>query len=272
MRIRTIKPEFWSHPVLAKLPESARLMAIGLLTYADDEGFFLADPVLVRNALFPFDETCERLRSDLQNLEQIGYIERIHHPERGFLGRVVKFRDHQKISHPTASKIKVYWVSEKLRIHSGVIPETLRPDQGSGIKGSRDQGSREQGSETAAAAAGTPESDHLGTDSAVAKASTHMPPIPAEPSILDITLMHPGFVAMPSDYAEGAALLRLYGYARWTEVLPGLFTEAAKRPPDRRGVFVSHVRKALAANFTPEPDDYRRAGLPVPQEAMNHAP
>ena len=43
MRIRTLKPEFWSHPVISRQSDAAKLLAIGLLNYADDEGYFYAD-------------------------------------------------------------------------------------------------------------------------------------------------------------------------------------------------------------------------------------
>ena len=51
MRIRTIKPEFWSSLDLAPLSEPALLLAAGLLNYADDEGYFVADERLIRAAL-----------------------------------------------------------------------------------------------------------------------------------------------------------------------------------------------------------------------------
>ena len=42
MRIRTIKPSFWGSPTIAPLSRDARLVAIGLMSYADDDGRFLA--------------------------------------------------------------------------------------------------------------------------------------------------------------------------------------------------------------------------------------
>ena len=54
MRIRTIKPEFWSHRKLGRSSSDVKCMAIGLLNYADDEGYFEYDEVLIKAALFPF--------------------------------------------------------------------------------------------------------------------------------------------------------------------------------------------------------------------------
>ena len=147
MRIRTIKPEFWTHPLLAREADDVRLLAIGVLTYADDEGYFMADPVLMRNALWPYDETPERLRRTSGRLAEIGYIELSTHPTHGMVGRVVNFLSHQRISHPTPSKIKAYFIPESFRNNSGIAPESLRPE------GNREQGTgnREQGTRYVAA-------------------------------------------------------------------------------------------------------------------------
>lgn len=62
MRIRTLKPEFWAHETLSRLPHFTRLMAIGLLNLADDEGYFYANPILIRAALFPFVDDSGTIR------------------------------------------------------------------------------------------------------------------------------------------------------------------------------------------------------------------
>lgn len=110
MRIRTIKPGFWVHPVLSRLSDASKLMAIGLLNYADDEGYFEADVQLVRSALRPRDADGGVTFRALQDLSGAGYIELREHVERGPMGRIVNFREHQVISHPSASKIRAYWL------------------------------------------------------------------------------------------------------------------------------------------------------------------
>lgn len=55
-RIRTIKPEFWTDEDMAEVSEPACLLAIGLLNYADDEGYFNANPKLIKAAVFPIRE------------------------------------------------------------------------------------------------------------------------------------------------------------------------------------------------------------------------
>ncbi|SWD82810.1 primosomal protein I [Klebsiella pneumoniae] len=61
-RIRTIKPEFWTDEDMAEVSEPACLLAIGLLNYADDEGYFNANPKLIKAAVFPIREPSVRKR------------------------------------------------------------------------------------------------------------------------------------------------------------------------------------------------------------------
>jgi hypothetical protein len=103
-RIRTIKPEFWQNETLAGLPAHARLLAIALLNNADDDGYFLANASLVRAACFPFEECSENVRGSLQELSRIGYIE-VRDCDGKQIGRVVKFKDHQRIDKPQKSKL-----------------------------------------------------------------------------------------------------------------------------------------------------------------------
>jgi hypothetical protein len=115
MRIRTIKPEFWSHPVIGRLADAEKLMAIGLLNVADDDGYFLADETLIRNAIRPFDESSTNTRRALEALSKAGWIAVREHPEQGKIGLVVNFSKHQRIDRPSASKIACYYNSTSPR-------------------------------------------------------------------------------------------------------------------------------------------------------------
>jgi len=106
MRIRTIKPEFWKSESMCGLSAGTRLLAIGLLNYADDEGFFLAHPALIRGELMPFDAGTESIPGMLQELVGIGYLELIVRENRT-IGRVVNFRKHQLVNRPQKSKLAV---------------------------------------------------------------------------------------------------------------------------------------------------------------------
>lgn len=109
MRIRTIKPEFWTHPVMVQQDDAVKLLAIGLLNFADDEGYFYAEPKMVRAALRPLDEDSTIVRRSIEQLEKIGYVITCQHPTHGLLGRIVSFTDHQRIDRPRESKIQSIW-------------------------------------------------------------------------------------------------------------------------------------------------------------------
>ncbi len=109
MRIRTIKPEFWSSLDLAPLSEPALLLAAGLLNYADDEGYFVADKRLIRAALFPLREPSRPIGQCLAELVQIGYLNLSTGSDGRPYGRIVKFVQHQRINRPTPSKLRSLW-------------------------------------------------------------------------------------------------------------------------------------------------------------------
>lgn len=56
-RIRTIKPSFWSDATMSSTSIPARLLAIGLISFADDEGRFIASPGAILGYVFPLDAT-----------------------------------------------------------------------------------------------------------------------------------------------------------------------------------------------------------------------
>jgi uncharacterized phage protein (TIGR02220 family) len=109
MRIRRVKPEFWTHPVMSTQRDDTQLIAIGLLNYADDEGYFYADPRLVRAAIRPFDDDSKKIRRALSELSQIGYLEVSKHESHGLIGRVVSFLSHQRIDKPRKSAIRPFF-------------------------------------------------------------------------------------------------------------------------------------------------------------------
>lgn len=106
MRIRTVKPEFWTDEGLASVSEPACLLAIGLLNMADDEGYFKSNPLLVKAAIFPLREPSKNVLGMLQELSSVGYIELSEGSDGHHYGRVVKFSVHQRVDKPQASKIK----------------------------------------------------------------------------------------------------------------------------------------------------------------------
>ena len=112
-RIRTIKPEFWTHPVMGRVDDSSKCMALALLNFADDEGYFLADPNLVRSSCRPFDDDSTITRRCLATLSKSGWIEVKEHPTHGSIGVVVNFTGHQNIDRSKASKLSIYFLDDE---------------------------------------------------------------------------------------------------------------------------------------------------------------
>lgn len=133
-RIRTIKPEFSAHEELSELPAETHLFAAALLTYADDEGYFNANPVLLKAGTTPLrDKDGTKLEEQLVQLERIGYIE-LRRDGAKAIGLVVRFSEHQRVSHPTPSKLRMKF--ESLPKNSGDVREPLRPEgKGKELKG-----------------------------------------------------------------------------------------------------------------------------------------
>jgi hypothetical protein len=62
MRIRQVKPSFWTDPTIASIGYPARLFYIGLWCVADDAGYIEWKPVEIGALLFPYESTARRSR------------------------------------------------------------------------------------------------------------------------------------------------------------------------------------------------------------------
>lgn len=135
-RIRTIKPEFWLDEDLASVSAEAKLLAIGLLNQSDDEGYFKANPMIIKAAIFPFSESSVNVQALLKELSKIGYIEVGKGSDGKDYGRVTNFLNHQKINRPSDSKIKELWefTEDSVSDHGGITedspPERKGKEQG----------------------------------------------------------------------------------------------------------------------------------------------
>jgi hypothetical protein len=104
-RIRTIKPQFWQSEDMSSISEPACLLAIALLNYADDYGYFSANLKLINAACFPLREPSVSTPVLLIELCGIDYIQMGKCPNGKEYGRIKKFNEHQKINRPTDSKL-----------------------------------------------------------------------------------------------------------------------------------------------------------------------
>jgi len=105
-RIRSVKPDLFKSATLRNVPLEARYLAIGLLTEADDEGRFIASAKLLAGSLFPHDEDVTAAKVDrwLSSLEEIQMVE-LYEADGVRYGCFPKWEDHQRISHPTPSRL-----------------------------------------------------------------------------------------------------------------------------------------------------------------------
>lgn len=102
-RIRTIKPDFFTHPSIVVLSIPARLLFVSLWTQADDEGRLYDQPSRIRGLAFGDSDkvNIDRL------LDELAAHRRILRYDA--MGRdcieVVDFHDHQRINRPSPSDI-----------------------------------------------------------------------------------------------------------------------------------------------------------------------
>jgi len=106
VRIRTVKPELWQDEDLAEVSEPTLILAIGLLNHADDEGYFRANPALIKAAIFPLREPSVSIHGMLTELSNIDYVRLFEGANGKQYGQICGFMRHQKINRPSPSKIK----------------------------------------------------------------------------------------------------------------------------------------------------------------------
>ena len=142
-RIRTIKPEFWEDEKLAKLPVYARLLFIGTWNFADDNGGLLANPVLMKSHIFPYEDIGISTISEwIDILVENGMLIRTTYNGKDYLV-IRKFLIHQKINRksirinlPLPVVLKV--IDEYNKTH-GVLTEPSLQEREQGI-GKRNDG------------------------------------------------------------------------------------------------------------------------------------
>jgi hypothetical protein len=104
-RIRTIQPHFPKSRSMGRVSRDARLLFIQLWLVADDAGRQRLDHEALLDDLYPNDTDAPMfLTAWLDDLEREKCIERYYVGDEAFL-RIVKWRKHQTIQHPSASSL-----------------------------------------------------------------------------------------------------------------------------------------------------------------------
>ena len=137
-RIRQFKPSFFTDDKVGRLSRDARLFFFGVLSEADDEGRLVDSPKRLAGVVFPFDDdvTPKKVERWINELAEQQMVVRYTHGGGRFL-YVRKFKDHQKMSHPTPSSLPPPPSGsgqssgdppEKLRNGAGEPPEGFAPE------------------------------------------------------------------------------------------------------------------------------------------------
>lgn len=130
-RIRTIKPDFWKDEDINALPEATQLLAIALLNYADDEGYFNANEMLIKSECCPLREPSVSISSSLNELSNMNYINLGECNGKRY-GKIVNFEKHQRVSHKKDSEIKDLEIAWEDSVKTcGRRAEDVRNDTGS---------------------------------------------------------------------------------------------------------------------------------------------
>ena len=104
-RIRTLKPEFFRDERLSGLTTDARLLMVGLITMADDEGRLQAAPIMIAGHCFPFEEkTIKLIPRWLDELAEAGLIVLYEH--KGIPHVAIRsWAKNQRINRPSPSDL-----------------------------------------------------------------------------------------------------------------------------------------------------------------------
>ena len=104
-RKRMISPEFWTDEKIGLMPTEARLLFMGLISNADDEGRLPGNTLLVKSMIFPYDSySANKTEEWLKTLCQSQVIIRYQVNSQTYI-QVVNFLKHQTINKATESKI-----------------------------------------------------------------------------------------------------------------------------------------------------------------------
>ena len=105
-RIRTIKPEAMQHRKVGKLSDRAFRLWMGMLTQADDSGRLVVDAEQFRVLFFAYQRsmTAAKVAQALNEILDLGLIN-LYELDGNLYGCFPSWRDHQKLSHPSPSRL-----------------------------------------------------------------------------------------------------------------------------------------------------------------------
>jgi hypothetical protein len=100
-RARSIKPDFWNHPLVIECSPEARLLFLGLWTHCDDGGRHPATPKAIKGKVFPADTfSAEQVEVMLRELVTNGLLKAYGANGMTFL-EVIDWSSWQSVKNPT---------------------------------------------------------------------------------------------------------------------------------------------------------------------------
>jgi hypothetical protein len=155
-RMRMVKPDMRRSLTVASWPIPVRWTFVGLLGYVDDHGRGLDELRLMKAELYPLDDdmTAKKIDGHLSTIVDRGPLCRYVVDGMAYL-HITSWTEHQKVSHPSDSRIPPCPTHDKDGNDSGTPPESpgiVPPRAGAGPRGS---GNRDQGTGIAPADAAT---------------------------------------------------------------------------------------------------------------------
>lgn len=101
-----IDPDFWTDEKLGECTRDERLLFMGLISNADDEGRGRANPKLVKSTVFPYDEdlSSELITSMLKNLDNKKIVQ-LYIVDKQEFYFIRNFKKHQVINKKQVSKL-----------------------------------------------------------------------------------------------------------------------------------------------------------------------
>jgi hypothetical protein len=148
VRIRSIRPEFWTSEDMARLSWDERLIYIGLWSYVDDNGVGRDVPKLIAADLFPLDDDTHgalmKVSTALKALAAGGQITRYEVDGKAFL-HVRSWTKHQVINRPSKGRYPLPTCEDAITHDNNESPHGTLSEpsvSGEGEKGRRGEGEK----------------------------------------------------------------------------------------------------------------------------------
>jgi hypothetical protein len=131
-RIRTIKPEFWTDERLTECSMSARLLFIGMLNFADDNGNLVYSAKRLKMQIFPGDAV--DVQPMLNELITHGVLNEYEINSNKYI-QIKGFKKHQLINRPSATSIPEMILPISKATHGVLSESSLTEWKGEESKG-----------------------------------------------------------------------------------------------------------------------------------------